>query len=830
MATADFSDSQKFRAITGHLRTQFEAAKPILFTGAGFSLNAKNIGGSDIPSVRDLRLGLWKLCFGEEVFEESNSLQDLFQMAKNQRRNETAKFLTEQLTIDAKKLPSWYKDVFSFPWHRCYTLNLDNLATAADRSFALPRPIKTTSATSQASHPVVDERRFLHVVHLNGTLDDLPDNVTFSFAQYAERLSRDEPWYHQLISDLLSRPVVFIGTQLDEPPLWQYVEKRRTRGGRSQQELRPKSYLVTPSLSKARLSCLQDYNIAHIPLKGHEFVSEILAPIREAASEGQRFLKDQIAEAKHSQAAIPEVAALSTSPNEKTEFLFGAEPAWSDIQSGRAIERNIDREINAAIDKYIHGNGIKPIVLISGTAGTGKGTSLKRAALRLSSLGHRVAWVDSFSDTPPLTIRQTMNGRTAPAVLAIDDADFYGTEISSLAREVATADGYPLVLLGMRAGRIDRVLNPVQLKNVPTKEFAMPGLTDPEIGTLLDVLTREKRLGVLLNQQRSKQEQVFREKCGRQLLVAMIEATSGKPFEQKIRGEFSQLTGEMQRIYALVSVATALHFVLSKNDIIVGSGDVTNDVLNAVEKLVQRQIVLREASGVLRARHRVIADVVFDDLVATGRVAQVLLELASSAAMQIGYGDAPGSRHRRFVQRLTNHDFLKKTVGVEEARHIYASLEPLLASEHNFWLHRGSLEVESSNIHAAENFLSQARALNDRDLNVQTEYGYLLFQKALETPAGAHAQEFVDEALALLRGNIAVRGDKDPHSYHVLGSNMLEWIERGIPNRSDRKSELEDLQTIVEEGVRKHPKNSHLKSLKQKVQDVYLSMAVRRSE
>ena len=103
-----------------------------------------------------------------------------------------------------------------------------------------------------------------------------------------------------------------------------------------------------------------------------------------------------------------------------------------------------------------------------------------------------------------------------------------------------------------------------------------------------------------------------------------------------------------------------------------------------------------------------------------------------------------------------------------------------MRTEHNYWLHRGSLEVEQGSLDLAENFLNQARARAGSDMNVQTEYGYLLFRKALQNPAASHATEYVAEATNLLKAKIAARGAKDPHAYHVLGNNMLEWIDRGI--------------------------------------------------
>jgi hypothetical protein len=284
----------------------------------------------------------------------------------------------------------------------------------------------------------------------------------------------------------------------------------------------------------------------------------------------------------------------------------------------------------------------------------------------------------------------------------------------------------------------------------------------------------------------------------------MIEATSGKPFEEKVKGEFGELEGEMQTVYAMVAVASAFRFFLTKQDILLGQDEATNEVLNAISRLVQRQIIICEDDTRFMARHRVIADLIFSDLAQNGTVAEVFLALARAAALQITQGDSPNTRHRRLIRRLMSHELLKTAIGFEEARYFYSSIEPLLSNEPNFWLHRGSLEVEQGNLNLAENFLNQARALDATDMNIQTEYAYLLFRKALQNPAGTHAEDYVTEARALLDANIGSRGDKDPHSYHVLGSNMLEWAERGIADRADQKIELETLSEVIEQGCKKH--------------------------
>jgi hypothetical protein len=211
-----------------HLGTQFELAVPIMFTGAGFSQSARSRNNDNLPSSADLKRTLWSLCFQGVPFESESSLQDLYETAVRQHRKGLTELINRLFTVDAESLPGWYELVFSMPWARCYTLNVDDLGQAANRKFKLPRPIAVESATSGVIGQSTSSEA-LAIVHLNGTLQDVPDGITFSITQYAARLARPDPWYIQLAANLVSHPVVFIGTRLDEPRLWQYLELRKWR-------------------------------------------------------------------------------------------------------------------------------------------------------------------------------------------------------------------------------------------------------------------------------------------------------------------------------------------------------------------------------------------------------------------------------------------------------------------------------------------------------------------------------------------------------------------------------------------------------------------------
>lgn len=814
-----------------HLRGQFERALPVLFTGAGFSLDAIGISGRPIPSASQLTKEIWELCFPGQVFDPETTLPDLFDNALLRQRAALDAHLRSRFKIREDGLKPWHEVTFSFPWHRVYTLNIDDAADVAGRQFRLPRPIRSVSAYADQAHSEpFDAATQLQVVHLNGRVEDGPANLTFSTVQYAERLSRSDAWYLGLLSEILTRPFVFIGTSLNEPSLWQYIELRQGRGSRAMRELRSRSYLVTPQLPIAKQALLAEYYVEWIPLTGQQFAEQVLAKLVPARDTGNAYLASLRSVSSNSREKLDEVGALASKPVLGTEYLLGQEPQWSDIQSGRAITRGCDNAILTAADRSLRlpPTSTRPLLLISGTNGSGKSSSLMRVALTLNANGIRVAWLDRSSSIALRNVRELMRKPNAPHALAIDDADMYGTELASLVKDVVTGDQHPLVIVAVRSTRVDRVLNPTFLNPVAIEEVTMPPLEDRDIEGLIDVLDRDNRLGVLKGKARAEQISMFREHASRQLLVAMIEVTSGRRFEDKVGAEFESLEVAGQLVYALVSVASAFRYGLARDEILLAAGvDASNAVLNAIDLLSRRHIITIGEDGLLRARHRVIAEVTVEQLRVQGKLQDVLFGLASVLAVKCNSNASRGTKASRFLRQIINHDYLARSVGHEQSRNFFGKLESLLSWDFHYWLQRGSLELEIGLVSLAENFLNQAMSLASDDPFVRTEYAYLLLRKASEAPGRLDAQKLVDDALTILHNLIAARGKIDSYPYHVLGAQGLSWARRGIVDPVEKARFLRSLVEAVTEGTRHHKSRTELVTLLADLQKELLSMAVR---
>lgn len=799
-----------------YLKRQFEQGDAILFTGAGFSCDASSQAGGAVPSVDEFRRMLNGIVYPGSIIDPADSLADLFGVARTRAHNRVREIIERHFVVDRAKLPAMYADIFSAAWHRVYTLNIDDLPEAVGASATLPRSLVTLTPSRLNAG---NDATALQIVHLNGRWDDGPEGVTFSPLDFAARIPGRDPLHAQCAVDLLSRPVVFIGTTLDEPPLWQHIQLRRSATGR---DLRRRSFLVTPSLSRSRRDLLErELHVEHLPLRLDEFYDQVIRPASGGSAEyfrrrEERSLWDGTLEKPP---LVTELVANAASHSPPGEYLLGREPSWDDVVRGRAAVREYEAEFASLAQSILGASGPKPPLLLVGTAGSGKTTAAMRLALHLTALGVRCGWTSADLSVSPADLRSLGALGEMPDVLIIDDADRFGNEVSLLARDLSSAKSAPLIILAVRAGRVERISDRLTLNKVEHHEVVIPQLTDNDIIAILTVLDDEDRLGVLKNVPQRIQISRFRnrEQANRDLLVAMLEATSGRRFAEKLEEELDQLDGQQRFIYAIVAIATAYRIGLSRSQVLLGVGDASNATLQAIEDLSRRLLIMPDNRGHLRVRHRVVGERVVRYLTRSGTLRDPLQALTIALATELGPLRQRNSASYRTVKVLMNHDWLRKALSPAPARGFLAELEPYMAWDHHYWLQRGSLELECGDQSLAENFLNQAAGIEPNDHLVQTEIGYLRLMIALEERDPLAAREMLDAGQATLRGVIQSRNHFDPHQYDIYGRMALKWADREDLDAREREAALRDALAVVEQGRVKHPSDSRLRELYVKV-------------
>ncbi len=801
------------------LESYLSQARVILFIGAGFSMDAKSKDGDGVPGVREITQKLWGIAFPSDPYDES-PLSDVYEAAIAQAQNRSVEMLRATLTVAPESLPDHYRTWFSLPWYRVYTLNIDDLAEATNHAFALPRPIESVSALTSSIKPTSQR---LQVVHLNGSLQDLP-NVTFGSRQYAERLAHVDVWYANLARELVSHPVIFVGTSLNESPLWQYIEMRgpRTTGS----ELRPGSFLVTKDLGQARRVALKRYNIELLSGTAESFATDTLSQLQEASKRG--FVTLSKSELSSEDVLLHHDARSHDSIDDEREFLMGREPRWSDFSAtGFAAGRDIDNELATLIE-----NAALKLVAVTGTAGSGKSATAMRLVLFLRGQGKSVVVLNEDADLRAHRIRHAIEHAKAD-VLYIEDLERLGRQDVIRVLDDLFASGLQ-VIATVRSAAFERMgLTNYLNSKCDATSLVVPLLTDGDIDSLLDALDRANRPGALRGKPRAEQHQILASKCGRQLLVAMIEATSGKRFDVRIDSECRELSPASAAVYAVVALATTFRIRIDRQMLITALGGDSAQQMELISELERTHLLARDRRGRLTLRHRMIAEKAVDFFRRERLVETPFRGLTFALAVSARPGDLRSTRDGQALIRLINHDRVidffrsadEKAPDTAAIRSMYQELESLLSQDHHFWLQRGSFETEAGDIELAKNFIEQARGLAPEDPYVRTEWAYMTLKRASRRTSDPNAIEEVRDAFTELEDVIGIRGRYDSYQFHVYGSQGLAWAKRsGMTNR-DKQSLLLDLRRMVDKGLELHSGNGALEQLAKDLEREYLLIA-----
>lgn len=191
--------------------SRISTGKAVLFTGAGFSLNTKNLNGKEPPLAKELAREIAKLgemepsdnlMYVSDYYLSYKSKPSLLNLLKNN-------FVLNEVSED-------HISICSIPWKRSYTTNYDNAIEISNRKNG--RNIESLCVEDNPND-------YIHIgdicLHINGkiensTVEDLESNIKLSNSSY---ISADcftsSNWFYHFKRDLEScTALVFVGYSL----------------------------------------------------------------------------------------------------------------------------------------------------------------------------------------------------------------------------------------------------------------------------------------------------------------------------------------------------------------------------------------------------------------------------------------------------------------------------------------------------------------------------------------------------------------------------------------------------------------------------------------
>jgi tetratricopeptide (TPR) repeat protein len=818
----------------------------ILFAGAGFAAGAKNRIGTSLPVGSELARLIWKFLEYDGGYD-STPLPEMFEALLSSGTSHTSirNFLEDHLICN--ETPAEYSALSVPYWYRIYTTNVDDLIPRIYSQIAPP----ALEILAYPDDDILERDQSLgkiQLIYLNGRLPCPPEKLTFGARQYARGALDDQPLYEQFIRDYATHPVIFVGTNLNEPLLWQHIESRERRMPDAS-EHRPKSFMISPRISQPKRAQLEQYNI--VPVEGSTLdlldwikknspglpsridVIKAAAPgIAEILStlEVKGLSRRRVAEFAECFVKVPLSSEISS---DRSLYLLGTTPRWEDMHRYLDAPRTLTDSIFAhVVDQLDREAGA--IVAVLGTAGCGKSTILRRLGIRLSQAGRDVFFTNSERVPSPGVISDALEALVdRKSILLFDNAEIVLAALPGILKDILKSSVAPIVIIASRTNDFDRLWARFQGAD-DIKEFHVPNLDRTEIKGIINVLERNSLLGKLQGMPERERIREFENRAGKQILVAMREATSGYGFDEIIKDEFDKLVPQESKVlYLCVALATDAGYTISREQFVRCTDATPGEALHLLTRNLHDIVIpFDQAGDFLKLRHQHIAEYVIERVAPRPLLRDAYIRLLTVLSAEIG----PRSRRSRafgIYRDVINHLSIYRRFAkdMEEARSIYSSLSRHLQKDAQFWLQWGSLELEGGSLELAENYLDQAESLDDKNHHIKNARAHLLIKKGLEASDLSTAGVFFDDANKILTIRMTESSYADVYAIHIYCYYGYHWVRRWFPMEdNEQRTRLEELRRVADEGCKVHPRHQRVKAVKEGLDKAYFYLALPRDQ
>ena len=792
-----------------------EQGQLTLFLGAGASFGCQTSAGQPVPMSGDLAK---KLADESGLSYADDPLDAVYEAARGVLGNRLDPILEREFKHVTPSME--YGIVSKYVWRRIYTLNIDD---GLDR--ALNRNSPQNVSRVSAKDPVIERDVFfkkLEYIKLNGTADRLQDGVIFSASEYAKATASHLPWYSQCASDFVRTPILFIGTQLNEPLLKYHIERYQT--------LNPEplgvSFLIARSATPIQIAALKRYKIEFIAGTLSDFAKWLVDALPKPPSpdalaiENIPQLKALLASSKSENFAslfecvtvVRRDSIFSSAANSGSairDFYKGFKPTWGDIVDSIPAKLEILDLAMSRVERVNNLTGPRLLPVI-GPAGSGKSTLLMQVAWEIS---HLKSWSVYFLHSQPHSLLDTLlaieqTSPTPKVLVALDNIEF-STE--SIFFALKSGRLTKTVLLGAEresswSKRGQHVLSEFYHPPLYVRDFSAEDAQ--RLLERLKLYGSWTRLGQMRPNQRLH-ELVDRSK--KQLLIALMEATLGRGFEQIIESEYSDISTPDERLFLVtISIITD-----RRCDAPVSLIDRALDKMSILRRssafAVDLAGIVHEIGGKLFARHPVYAkylvERVIDPSIAAVAINGLLQAFADYKAPVIQ--NIPRDEATLY-KSLINHKFLYEILKGHESRvlQIYKDLEKKFESDGLFWLQYG-LALRDFGDHPGA--LEKLRIASSAYAMPHTLHALAqqLLLSAEQSDISAIALGLAEEAKQILDKLDDVIDSDDTYPLVTLAEGYTSVLRKHV-SEEEARSAARRYALVLESRARKNPQHSRL--------------------
>lgn len=787
------------------LRHALESGECVLFVGAGIGSHLRRPDGSQAPDASSLAKEM-----ADRFNVPASAPYDLARISQvvelRKGRAELDAFVRQRLAdLEPDGTIRW---ISTIRWRAIFTTNYD---LSIERAYTLnPEPPQNPVPVAATADLVRFDPRFeVPVYHLHGTVSGSARTpMVITERDYITFRERRRMLFEVLKQQFATSTILYLG-YANRDPNWRLVLDEAA--AEFLPSTLPPAYRIVRDPDPLDDEILRFRGVETISASSADFISAAAAELGEQLPDTDRLRRAKAAVPSHLADAFDRAPAstlrllsswtyvnqapFDLAPN-VSSFLRGDRANWGLIGRRSHFERDIEGQVFDELLDYATGSTRGPSVIVTlGPAGYGTTTLLM-------SLGARIVQERAgpvFMHVPGASLREGDIEFAAslfserPFFIVDNAADYFPALRSAIHRLRET--GRPaLFLIGERVNewtqRRDRITG---------KGFLLEPLSEPEIGRLLDCLTTHGELKTLVGLPRDLQAAAVRQKHGKELLVAMREATEGRGFDAILEDEFRGISGDLApQLY--LAVCCFYQLGTMARDALLASvlGVSLTEMYERTREATEGVVIFEEADEsygqyVARARHRVIADIVWQRCGGAGERERLLA--AALGAINLNYR----------TDRMAFESFIRSDRVVDgirsfedKVRFFESACQKDPASPY-VRQHYARMLAREKRPELALSQIDEALRIDPRARILHHTRGVILRDLALGTPSIDIARRRLVQSEDAFRQAIKIDA-RDEYGYQGLSELYLWWADRA-PSDDEAAAYVARAEQTINEGL-----------------------------
>jgi SIR2-like domain len=620
--------------IPAYLETMIREGKAVLFLGAGASLDATNVKGEHPPTTRLLTELLADRFLGGKYRDWP--LNQVGELAISESDLTTVQEYIRELLEDFRPTAA-HALMTSFRWDCLATTNYDLLvekAYAAEGKKAAQMPIPFIENGDRVEDRLRDSRGVMYL-KLHGCITRTTNEscpLILTTDQYIESMKGRSRIFEHLRTKAFEHVVVFVGYGLQDTNMRMILLDLAKLGDK-----RPRYFLVGPHFDDVQRRFWETKRITPIEGTFDSFMkaldAKIVSPFRGLAVTpsaalpiAERFVKHDVTLTQNCLQFLETHAeyvkgVTATEKVNPADFYKGENPGWSAVEQGLDCRRQLSDVILSEhfIDKASADE--MEVILVKAYAGAGKTVLLRRIAWDASRDYNMLClYMQPSGVINTAAIQELISACDERMFLFVDNPLDRIRELQALMAEMGPQGKKLTVVMAARLNEWN--VHGSGLSRFVSTEYELLYLTPKETDSLIGLLEKHHSLGTLEKASPEERRAAFGERAGRQLLVALHEATLGPPFEDIVENEYRNIIPhEAQKLYLSICV-------LNRLDVRVRAGLISRThnipfeefrerLFKPLEHVVKTEMDRNIRDHVYHARHPHIAEIVFERILKT---------------------------------------------------------------------------------------------------------------------------------------------------------------------------------------------------------------------